>query len=168
MPGGDVVVAAEPTGERGCDGNAYGRHGEAEYEARGYGLSQHVACGCVVLGSDLVGGLYRKSRSDGRTDAPEEPEACRHKSYRCRVVGSEPSHHRRVDILHENARQLREHCRERQYHGELQLLAEAHRGTFSYLRYIGHGVSGATNLRINSGKSVSLCVFVSFCIEFWG
>ena len=49
-----------------------------------------------------------------------------------------PSHHRRVDILHENARQLREHCRERQHHGELQLLAEAHRGSFSYLRYIGH------------------------------
>ena len=62
--------------------------------------------------------LHGETRSRSRTYSPKQPRCCRYQSDGSRRIGSQTSHHRRIDILHKDGRKLRHNCGHTQLDGQ--------------------------------------------------
>ena len=123
----DRLIAAQPAGQRAADGHADQRQQQAEEKRREERFAQHGPCIPHVARSDPVGHLHGEARCRGGAQPPEEPRGGRHQADRRRGLGPEVSHHRGVDILHDDGRELRDDGREAEPHRQAQLLGQRHR-----------------------------------------
>ncbi|CDB10212.1 unknown [Bacteroides sp. CAG:633] len=124
-------IASQPDRQHRTDCHPNDSQQQAENRSSRQRLPQQGTRTMHVAGSDPMGHLNGKCRRSSRAYPGEKPGRCRHQPNGSRCFGSQTADHRRIDILHDDGRQLRNNRRNTELHRQAQLLSQGQRLTIA-------------------------------------
>ena len=117
-----MLGAFMPSRQRPTDGKTDPTDQAAEREHDDKALPVQAPGMGYVSGTDRLGDLHGIPIGRRGPDTVAEPEAGRHQADRSRCRRSHLADHRRIDILHQNGRDLRQNGRQAEPPGQSDLL----------------------------------------------